>query len=71
MCLGLAPEHVARVQRETLAVGFGVDLACASCHPEGHDDGQVWNFSALGPRRTQSLAGGIAGTEPFSASTCE
>jgi mono/diheme cytochrome c family protein len=40
-------------------------IACASCHPEGRDDGQVWNFVNFGPRRTQSLAGGIAGTEPF------
>ena len=40
-------------------------IACASCHPEGRDDGQVWNFANFGPRRTQSLAGGIAGTEPF------
>jgi mono/diheme cytochrome c family protein len=40
-------------------------IACASCHPEGRDDGQVWNFSNLGARRTQSLAGGISGTEPF------
>jgi len=40
-------------------------IACASCHPEGRDDGQVWNFANLGPRRTQSLAGGIAGTEPL------
>jgi mono/diheme cytochrome c family protein len=40
-------------------------IACASCHPEGQDDGQVWNFASLGSRRTQSLAGGILGTEPF------
>jgi mono/diheme cytochrome c family protein len=40
-------------------------IACASCHPEGHEDGQIWNFVGFGPRRTQSLAGGIAGTEPF------
>jgi Cytochrome c len=40
-------------------------LACASCHPEGHEDGQVWNFTDLGPRRTQSIGGGIRGTEPF------
>jgi hypothetical protein len=40
-------------------------LACASCHPEGHEDGQVWNFAQLGPRRTQSVSGGIRGTEPF------
>jgi hypothetical protein len=40
-------------------------LACASCHPEGREDGHVWNFSEIGPRRTQSIAGGILGTEPF------
>lgn len=43
-------------------------LACASCHPEGGDDGHVWTFAgieAAGPRRTQSLRGGILGTEPF------
>ncbi|MFO0553524.1 MAG: cytochrome c [Polyangiaceae bacterium] len=40
-------------------------LACASCHPEGHDDGHVWNFVGLGPRRTQSLSGTLAGTAPF------
>lgn len=40
-------------------------LACASCHPEGRDDGHVWNFAGLGPRRTQSLAGTLAGTAPF------
>jgi hypothetical protein len=39
-------------------------LACASCHPEGREDGHVWTFS-LGPRRTQTLGGGILGTEPF------
>jgi cytochrome c peroxidase len=40
-------------------------LACASCHPEGHDDGHVWKFATLGARRTQSLAGGTLGTGPF------
>ena len=40
-------------------------IACASCHPEGHEDGHVWNFANIGPRRTQSLAGGILGTEPL------
>jgi mono/diheme cytochrome c family protein len=40
-------------------------IACASCHPEGTEDGRVWNFSCEGPRRTQSLGGGLAGTEPF------
>jgi hypothetical protein len=40
-------------------------LACASCHPEAGDDGHVWNFSGAGPRRTQTIRGGILGTEPF------
>lgn len=40
-------------------------LACASCHPEGHEDGRVWNFINSGPRRTQSIAGGILATAPF------
>jgi hypothetical protein len=40
-------------------------LACASCHPEGSEDGRVWKFSPIGARRTPSLRGGIAGTEPF------
>ena len=40
-------------------------LACASCHPEGGEDGRVWKFSPIGSRRTISLRGGIGGTEPF------
>ncbi|MET0595564.1 MAG: c-type cytochrome [Polyangiaceae bacterium] len=40
-------------------------IACASCHPEGGEDGQVWTFAGLGPRRTQNVSGGISGTEPF------
>jgi hypothetical protein len=40
-------------------------LACASCHAEGNEDGRTWNFSCEGPRRTQSLQIGLAGTEPF------
>ena len=40
-------------------------LACASCHPEGHEDGHTWTFAGLGSRRTQAVNGGILGTEPF------
>ena len=40
-------------------------LACASCHPEGGEDGRVWRFAGLGVRRTQSLRGGIMDTAPF------
>lgn len=40
-------------------------LACASCHPEGADDGRVWTFDRVGRRRTQPLDVGVIGTEPF------
>ncbi len=43
----------------------GSGFACASCHPEGGDDGHVWDFSFIGLRRTQSLRGGVLGTAPF------
>jgi hypothetical protein len=34
-------------------------IACASCHPEGREDGHVWTFDEIGVRRTQSVAGGV------------
>ena len=40
-------------------------IACVSCHPEGGEDGRVWQFQGLGQRRTQSLRGGIMDTAPF------
>ena len=43
----------------------GSQIACASCHPEGHDDGHAWNFQKLGLRRTQSLLGGVMETTPL------
>jgi hypothetical protein len=42
-----------------------VGIACASCHPEGRDDGQVWQFDSEGPRRTQSVAGRILDRGPY------
>jgi mono/diheme cytochrome c family protein/cytochrome c553 len=42
-----------------------IALACASCHPEGRDDGRVWKFQVSGPRRTQSLAGDLLERAPF------
>lgn len=39
-------------------------LACASCHPEGQEDGHVWTFFARA-RRTQPLSGGLSETAPF------
>ena len=43
----------------------GVGIACASCHPEGGEDGRVWRFEHVGPRRTPALRGGILATAPF------
>jgi YD repeat-containing protein len=47
----------------------GGGLACASCHPEGGDDGRIWRFKndkgLVEARRTQSLRGGLLATAPF------
>ncbi len=40
-------------------------IACASCHPEAGDDGRVWQFVGLGPRRTQNIRGGVLARVPF------
>lgn len=39
--------------------------ACASCHPDGRDDGLVW-ATPNGPRRSILLAGRLATTAPYS-----
>ncbi len=41
------------------------NIACASCHPEGGEDGHSWDFEDAPPRRTQTLLGGIMATAPF------
>jgi YVTN family beta-propeller protein len=38
-------------------------VACASCHPDGHNDGRVWN-NPEGKRKTPSLMG-VAHTHPL------
>jgi mono/diheme cytochrome c family protein len=43
----------------------GGGITCASCHPEGGEDGRTWTFVCAGPRRTQSMRGGISPTIPF------
>lgn len=43
----------------------GGTLACASCHPEGGEDGHVWQFAGVGKRRTQALHVGLGATKPF------
>lgn len=44
--------------------GFA-NMACASCHPEGTEDGRTWNFDPIGVRRTQAIGGGILQTAPL------
>lgn len=43
----------------------GLNVACASCHPGGREDGYTWQFREIGNRRTQSLEGGISQLAPF------
>ncbi len=43
----------------------GGSVACASCHWEGGDDAQTWNFGGVKPRRTPSLLGTVKGTAPY------
>jgi mono/diheme cytochrome c family protein len=43
----------------------GGNIACASCHAEGGDDGRTWEFVDMGPRRTPSLLGTTLHTEPY------
>ena len=43
----------------------GAGVACASCHPEGREDGVAWRFFGIGERRTQSLLGGVTNRSPF------
>lgn len=40
-------------------------LACASCHPEGQEDGNTWVFDPIGPRRTQTISGDVLATAPL------
>ena len=49
----------------TFYLNTGGNVSCASCHPDGTDDGHIWAFSSVGYRRTQSLAGGISTSAPF------
>jgi len=56
----------------TLDTGFqlfhrdsGAGLACATCHAEGAEDGNVWRFSTVGARRTQALHAALSETAPF------
>lgn len=43
----------------------GMGVACASCHPEGREDGRTWQFPIEGARRTQNISGGVLDSAPF------
>lgn len=43
----------------------GGGIACASCHPEGGEDGHVWSFAGVGLRRSQPLQADVGGRAPF------
>jgi mono/diheme cytochrome c family protein len=56
---------VANDGHDTFHSATKAGIACASCHAEGGDDGRVWQFIGLGPRRTQNLQGGVLARAPF------
>ncbi len=67
-----APQKIALAGDSRLDTGHqlfhhdsGGGIACASCHPEGGEDGHVWHFASIGERRTQALNVGLEGTAPF------
>ncbi len=62
----LGGEPVLDPGRMLFHADVGAGVACASCHPEGSEDGHPWRFEGIaGIRRTQELRGGLAGTAPF------
>jgi hypothetical protein len=63
--ISLSQESTTDTGHRLFHLNAGGGIACASCHPEGGEDGRTWNFACLGQRRTQSLRGGLSGTEPF------
>jgi DNA-binding beta-propeller fold protein YncE len=63
--IALATDSRADTGHEIFHANAGGIVACASCHAEGADDGHVWSFDESGPRRTPSLLGTTAHTEPF------
>jgi cytochrome c len=63
--IALAAESRQDTGHDMFHLRAGARIACASCHAEGGDDGHVWTFEDLGPRRTQHVRGGLLGTEPL------
>jgi hypothetical protein len=62
--ISLSPLSVRDTGHDVFHTHAGALIACASCHPEGGDDGHVWLLDGA-KRRTPSLRGTIAGTAPY------
>jgi hypothetical protein len=65
LTISLPGASVANDGHETFHTATKAGIACASCHPEAGDDGRVWQFQNLGPRRTQNIRGGVLARQPF------
>jgi mono/diheme cytochrome c family protein/DNA-binding beta-propeller fold protein YncE len=63
--IALDAESVRDTGHDLFHSDVGGGIACASCHPEGRDDGHSWDFAGVGLRRTQNISGGLKGSEPF------
>lgn len=63
--ISLASDSRADTGHALFHVNAGGHIACASCHGEGGDDAHTWTFAEIGARRTPSLLGTVAHTEPF------
>lgn len=60
----LSTSSVASTAFDLFHLANSAPVACASCHPEAGDDGNVWTLPE-GRVRTPSLRGGISSTAPF------
>jgi mono/diheme cytochrome c family protein len=63
--IALPGESRADTGHELFHRDAGGGIACASCHPEGGEDGRTWRFADTGERRTQPLHVGLRDTAPF------
>lgn len=63
--LTLDPEETRDAAQALFHSDTGAGVTCASCHPEGEDDGRVWRLEGVGLRRTPTLRGGLLATAPF------
>jgi hypothetical protein len=65
VAIALPGESRADTGHDLFHLDSGGGIACASCHPEGGEDGRTWRFKGTGDRRTQPLNVGLRDTAPF------